>query len=324
MSHFDVFNGDADGLCSLHQLRLAAPCEATLITGAKRDVALLGGVAAQRGDSVTALDVSLDTNRAALLALLERGVAVEYFDHHYAGALPSHPALQAHIDPSPDVCTGIVVDRYLAGKHRIWAIVAAFGDNLVAAATRLAASLRLDPGRLATLQELGEGLTYNGYGDQASDLIMHPAELYRRLARYADPFAFVQGEAMFRHISESRRRDLALAQRIEPAQTFAGATVYLLPDAAWSRRVRGIFGNELARRQPQTAHAILTPGANGVYVVSVRAPLAAATGADTLCRRFAAGGGRAAAAGINQLPQEQLADFMRQFGEAFGSRPDER
>ena len=38
----DVFNGDADGLCALHQLRLAEPlADAQLVTGVKRDIALL-------------------------------------------------------------------------------------------------------------------------------------------------------------------------------------------------------------------------------------------------------------------------------------------
>ena len=45
MTHFDVFNGDADGLCALHQLRLAAPVDSVLVTGAKRDIALLQRVA---------------------------------------------------------------------------------------------------------------------------------------------------------------------------------------------------------------------------------------------------------------------------------------
>ena len=40
MTCFDVFNGDADGICSLVQLRLAAPAESTLITGVKRFVFL--------------------------------------------------------------------------------------------------------------------------------------------------------------------------------------------------------------------------------------------------------------------------------------------
>ena len=69
MSHHDVFNGDADGICALHQLRLAAPRESRLVTGAKRDIELLARVVAQPGDSVTVLDVSLDRNRAGLLRL---------------------------------------------------------------------------------------------------------------------------------------------------------------------------------------------------------------------------------------------------------------
>jgi len=36
MAYYDVFNGDADGICALHQLRLAEPREATLVTGVKR------------------------------------------------------------------------------------------------------------------------------------------------------------------------------------------------------------------------------------------------------------------------------------------------
>ena len=64
MTHFDVFNGDADGLCALQQLRLAAPKDAMLVSGVKRDVALLQRVRrAQPGDSVTVLDLSLAVNR---------------------------------------------------------------------------------------------------------------------------------------------------------------------------------------------------------------------------------------------------------------------
>src|ERR1700757_2170609 len=99
MMHFDAFNGDADGICALHQLRLAEPKPSFLITGVKRDIALLRRVTAEAGDSVTALDISLDANRSALIALLGRGVRVEYFDHHFAGDLPAHSNLAAVIDP---------------------------------------------------------------------------------------------------------------------------------------------------------------------------------------------------------------------------------
>ena len=130
MTLFYAFNGDADGLCALQQLRLNDPRDATLVTGVKRDIKLLRRVNAAAGDEITVLDISLDANRADLLRLLEAGASVRYFDHHYAGKLPRQRNFEAHIDLAPDVCTSILVDRHLGGGHRRWAIVAAFGDNL--------------------------------------------------------------------------------------------------------------------------------------------------------------------------------------------------
>ena len=147
--HHDVFNGDADGICALHQLRLAEPADSVLVTGPKRDIALLPRVAARAGDEVTVLDVSLDRNRGALEALLERGVRVRWFDHHYPGEIPSHPLFEPHIETARDVCTSILVDRHVGARHRAWAVVAAFGDNLAPVAEALAAPLALDGPRIS-------------------------------------------------------------------------------------------------------------------------------------------------------------------------------
>jgi hypothetical protein len=38
---YNVFNGDADGICSLVQLRLSIPKNSKLINGLKRDISLL-------------------------------------------------------------------------------------------------------------------------------------------------------------------------------------------------------------------------------------------------------------------------------------------
>jgi hypothetical protein len=318
MTRYDVFNGDADGLCALHQLRQSAPADAVLVTGVKRDIALLARVPAQPGDAVTALDIGLDANRGALLALLERGVSVRYFDHHFAGDIPVHPGLAAFIDPSPGVCTGMLVDRVLEGRYRIWALVAAFGDNLLGAARDLAAPLGLGPTQIAGLRDLGDALAYNAYGDSEADLILHPADLYRKLRPYADPFAFMRDEPVFGRIVATRREDLERARGVRPTWTLRGGSVVLLPDAAWSRRVRGAAGNDLANGAPSRAHAVLSPAADGGFTASVRAPTARPTGADVLCRRFATGGGRAAAAGINHLPSDRLHAFVHAFDEAFG------
>ena len=317
MTRFDVFNGDADGICSLHQLRLAHPADAVLVTGVKRDVALLSRVDARAGDLVTVLDVSAHVNRAALLTLLDRGVRIDYFDHHYAGELPVHENLRAHIDPSAQVCTGLLVDRYLHGAQRLWAVVAAYGDDLAGPAHALARTLGLPDEKSRRLRELGELLAYNAYADIEADLIVHPAELYRLLSAYADPFAFIDEAPVCRTIARQRQADFDMTETLQPEFALHGATLYILPDEAWTRRIRGTLANALADRFSHLAHAVLTPNAEGGYTVSVRAPKAQPAGADALCRKFATGGGRVGAAGINHLPREALGTFVRALDEAF-------
>ena len=321
MQYVDVFNGDADGLCALHQLRLAEPRDARLITGVKRDIGLLRRVPPGPDVRVTVLDVSLDQNRQALVALLQSGAAVEYFDHHFAGDIPAHPGLRCHIDTSAQVCTSLLVDRHLGGAHRAWAVVGAFGDNLAAAARRLAGPLVLTPVQLDLLRALGESLNYNAYVDHEADLIVHPARLYEILHRHVHPFGVMDQEPVLRQIADTRRQDLALAQSLPPFARCGGGRVFVLPDAAWSRRVRGAWGNQLAEDAPTLAHAVLVPADEEAFVVSVRAPQWTMQGAEVLCRQFPGGGGRAAAAGINQLPQEQLADFVRAFERIFDQPP---
>jgi len=317
MRLYDVFNGDADGICALHQLRLAEPAQSELVTGVKRDIGLLARVPAGAGDRITVLDVSLDRNRAALLDLLARGAQVRYFDHHYAGEIPQHPLLEAHIDTARGVCTSILVDRQLGGRYRAWAVTAAFGDNLDTAARELAAGLGLPPGALERLRELGQGLNYNAYGETEADLVMPPAELYRALARYPDPLQFIDREPVCARLDAARREDLAAARAVPASWSAGAAAMHVLPDAPWARRVGGSFANQLATEAPGRAIAVLVPGSAGGYVVSVRSPAAAAQGADELCRGFPGGGGRRDAGGIDRLPESELEDFRRRFADAF-------
>jgi len=317
MANFDVFNGDADGICALHQLRLDEPRDSVLVTGVKRDIALLKQVPATAGDKITVLDISLDKNRTALRALLEHGVEVTYVDHHFAGDIPVHPALRAVIDTAPGTCTGLLVDDMLAGRFRAWAVVAAFGDNLAESALRTAAPLNLSEAQLTTLRELGECLNYNAYGDSVEDLFFHPAELYRQLHGYADPFHFIADSPVFATLKRGYAADMAMAHVLEPRWVYPGGTVYLLPDQPWARRVSGVFGNHLAQAEATLAHAVLTHKPDGGYIVSVRAPLSNPGGADDLCRQFESGGGRKSAAGINHLPENELKRFLALFNSAF-------
>jgi hypothetical protein len=310
---FDVFNGDADGLCALHQLRLAAPLEAALVTGPKRDIALLERVDAARGDRVTVLDVSLDRNRAALERLLARGVAVQWFDHHHAGAIPSHPLLETHIDTAPETCTSAIVDRHLGGRFRAWAVAAAYGDALARTAEALADSIALAAAERAALRALGEDLNYNAYGDSEADLCIPPAALYRELARYESPLRFAAESPVVAKLRAHRLADLAAARAVAPYRE----GILVLPDAAWAHRVSGTIANDLAEREPDRAHAVLVAAADGSYRVSLRAPRAAPTGRAALAREFATGGGREAAGGIDRLPATDLARFIERFEAAF-------
>lgn len=317
MTWFDAFNGDADGLCALHQLRLAEPLDAVLVTGVKRDIALLKKIDARAGDRITALDIAVEKNAASLAALLARGVSVRWYDHHNPGELPVHPNFHATIDTAAEVCTSLLVDRELGGRYRPWAVAAAFGDNLHEAARRAAEPLGYDAARLDALQGLGECLNYNGYGDTLEDLHFHPADLYRALHDYADPFAFIHESPQFRTLRDGYQADMTLARGVAPSEARPSGTVVILPNAPWARRASGVYANELATANPGRAHALLTRSPKGHYVVSVRAPLRNRVGADELCSRFETGGGRKAAAGINILPEARIPDFIAAFFETY-------
>lgn len=314
---YDVFNGDADGICALHQLRLTEPRAAELVTGVKRDIGLLDRLTAGPGDRVTVLDVSMEKNAAGLARCLAAGAEVFYADHHGPGEIPAHPRLLALIDTSPEVCTSLLVDRHLQGRHRPWAVVAAFGDNLAAPATAHAAALGLDTAATDALRELGELLNYNAYGDAIDDLHFPPAELYQALHPYSDPFEFLRTEPAFGRLRAGFASDWARAEALAPVDARDGAALYVLPDAAWCRRVSGVLGNRLATASPARAHAVLSPKPGGGFLVSVRAPLARREGADTLCAGFESGGGRKAAAGINHLPEADVDRFAQAFFAAY-------
>lgn len=317
MNLIDVFNGDADGLCALHQLRLADPADSALVTGPKRDISLLKRVQVRSGDRVTVLDIALSKNRDALDRILAAGASVRYFDHHQPGDIPEHPHFEPHIDTDANVCTSLLVNRYLQGRHLPWAVAAAFGDNLAEAARQAAAPLSLPADRLAQLQSLGECLNYNGYGETLDDLFYDPAELYRQMRPFADPFAFIAESAAYRTLKAGYQADMARAVAVDATDARAAGRIFMLPAEKWARRISGVFGNQLAVESPQQAHAVLTAKPGGGHVVSVRAPLVARSGADELCSQFDTGGGRKGAAGINHLPDADVGRFIARFFEIY-------
>lgn len=317
--NYDVFNGDADGICALTQLRLAEPREAQLVTGVKRDIDLLEKVDAKAGDQITVLDVSLDKNRDALVRALNAGAEVLYVDHHFAGEIPASDKLKTIINEAPDVCTSLLVNGLLKNRYLAWAVVGAFGDNLKKSAETLAKGLSINEAQLRQLEDLGTYLNYNGYGENVEDLHFAPDELFRLVSRHTNPFDFMAaGQEHFQKLADGYKTDMGKAEStpVQPGST-DHAALLILPDAPWARRVSGVYSNDLVNLHPDRAHAVLTEKAGGSYLVSVRAPLNRKKGADELCRSFPTGGGRAAAAGINDLPADQVGEFMRKFQQKY-------
>ncbi len=317
MTHYYAFNGDADGLFALQQLRLAEPGSALLVSGVKRDISLLERVPAQTGDTCTALDISLDVNRAPLLALLANGVRVRYFDHHYAGPIPEQGRLEAYLDADPELCTSLLVDRYLEGRSRLWAIAGAFGDSLTCQGERLAQAAGLDADEARRLRELGICVNYNAYGEHLMDLRVAPVALAQELLPYADPRDFVRASPTYRVLFDGYREDMAQAARLEPLHRVPGALLFVLPAQPWARRASGTLANDFANANPENAIAILTPRSRGGFVVSVRVPAQCELAADAFCRRYKTGGGRRSAAGINELPEVEIESFTREFQAQF-------
>lgn len=312
MKHYDVFNGDADGICALIQLRLAQPIESELVTGVKRDISLVKKVPMDEAASLTVLDISLDKNRSAVDQQLAKGSFVSYYDHHFSGdSLPKNEKFSAFIDTDAHTCTSLIVDQQLKGRFRNWAITAAFGDNLNAVAEELAKESGLSEEQAEQLKTLGVCINYNGYGRTVDDLHFPPEVLYQQLVKYQNPLDFIAAEnSCWPTLHQGYLEDMAHGLGQEPMLDEGNIVVIRLPAEPWSYRVNGVLGNDLANQYPDKAIAVITEQDELHFAVSVRAPLNNRTGADELVRQFPTGGGRKAAAGINQLPIELLEPFI--------------
>lgn len=311
MKFIDVFNGDADGICALIQYRLAYPVDAILVTGVKRDIKLLEKIQVKKGDKVSVFDLSMNKNNIALKQILSDGASVFYVDHHLSGDIPNHPALEAIIDTSSQVCTSLLVDSYLKGRYREWAIVAAFGDNILSSAITMAEKLTLSQEQIRQLKRLGISINYNGYGRSVDDLHFKPDQLYKEMLPYESPFDFINDEvSIYQDLQIGYDNDIAKTGSLKADSSTENSAIYRLPNEPWARRVSGVFSNQLANQFPNRAHAVLTQHQKGGYLVSVRAPLNNLNNAGELCQKFSTGGGRKGAAGINHLAESELGKFI--------------
>ena len=320
MADYDVFNGDADGICALVQLRQLEPRDAILVTGVKRDISLLKQVDAVDGDRITVLDISMEKNQSDLVRLLSKGANIFYVDHHAAGKVPVSASLMSLINESSDISTSLLVNNYLRGARLGWGVVGTFGDNLKNVAHEMLSSSSISSDQVVLLEKLGIYMNYNGYGADLSDLHFTPKELYQLVVGYDDPLDFItDSREHFEKLEAGYKQDFAAVTSLKPLRVNTSTAIYMLPNQPWARRVSGVFSNDLTNQHPGRAHAVMTEKSSGSYLVSVRAPLLNKQGASKLCSQFATGGGREAAAGINDLPGDQLNSFIDKFEACFGS-----
>jgi hypothetical protein len=251
------------------------------------------------------------------LRLLDQQNEILYIDHHFAGEIPCSPLLTAHIDLHPETCTSLLVNSLLQGQFGKWAICGAFGDNLHKSAERLASAFSLSNQQLRQLQETGELLNYNGYGETLEDLHFSPLALYAEISHFEDPLEFSAASETLAFLRRGFQEDMEFALACKEYGSSDKNRVYILPDKRWARRISGVFANLKAQEKMSAAHALISGNSDGSWRVSVRAPLCNSRDADTLCRKFATGGGRAGAAGINRLPAEQLEGFLAAFHEIY-------
>ena len=319
MADYDVFNGDADGICALVQLRQLEPRDAILVTGVKRDISLLKQVDAVDGDRITVLDISMEKNQSDLVRLLSKGANIFYVDHHAAGKVPVSASLMSLINESSDISTSLLVNNYLRGARLGWGVVGTFGDNLKNVAHEMLSSSSISSDQVVLLEKLGIYMNYNGYGADLSDLHFTPKELYQLVVSYDDPLDFItDSREHFEKLEAGYKQDFAAVTSLKPLRVCTSTAIYMLPNQPWARRVSGVFSNDLTNQHPGRAHAVMTEKSSGSYLVSVRAPLLNKQGASKLCSQFATGGGREAAAGINDLPGDQLNSFIDKFEACFG------
>jgi hypothetical protein len=258
---------------------------------------LLDRIDARSGDEIIAMDISLERNHSRASELIRTGVAVTWIDHHLAGE--DIAGLVNHIDTSSDVCTAIIVNRILGGKFQSWAITAAYGDGMTAAADMLGGGHRPD------LAEMGELLNYNAYGPSIEDLHFHPQVLLEACIDAGEPRQFIKTD-IFHRLRDGFIDDLQLARDLHVRER----NLIQLPAESWAHRVVGVYAHRIAGEEPELPHVIAVDLGNGTWQVSLRAPKNNPSGAGEVCASFG-GGGRASAGGVDALPGECIPALMK-------------
>jgi hypothetical protein len=141
----------------------------------------------------------------------------------------------------------------------------------------------------------------------AKSNFFHPADLYRAMSSCTTPFLFVADRPdIVSVLVQGYAEDMAKASRFISINEDIVIAIFILSNEKWARRVIGVYGNSLANAFPSRPHVICLK-----------------TGAAELVSLFATGGGRKAAAGINELPRSGLDLFFVAFSKQYAKHEKE-
>lgn len=297
-------------------------------TGVKRDVELLRHAKNIESSNLFVFDVSMLTNEKYLQSLINGDNIIRWFDHHKMSDIENiRNSIVYKISTNPAHCTAMMVESYfdpvvLVAGLRSWVMCAAYGDNLHSTVQEL--NKDMSPGRtketLDIYKQIGETLNYNGYGNQESDLTVHPKDVFMDLCEYDEPVDYYNNSTVFKKINTQMKADASeLESTAQTLHESSVGDVILLPDSPASIRYSGVYSNLLSMGNRDKAFAILTMYDDNNYKISIRAPQNNPVGACDLALKFPTGGGREKAAGVNQLPTEKLDNFTEEFIENFSS-----
>lgn len=309
------FNGDADGICSALQFLMSGHEIKNFVTGPKRSHDLIQVSQVELSNlNIVACDIELDKNFSHVLTALQNSCLIKWFDHHGSqdieNKLCEYKNFISYIDTSRDTNTSLIVFNYIKNIKLIkWVIVGLFGDNIRNTALNYCHRLNLSEDEIYQLSEIGELINYNSYGENIESLLINPIEILNELKNFEEPILFYNEAQIIHSIKKQYLEDFETAKNY----LTNNSNIILLPNANWSRRIYGIFGNWLLRTNKNCIFAILVEFDQEHYMVSIRSSSDKLLDVGSFCRKFETGGGRKIAGGINKLPKSQFQNFEREF-----------
>ncbi len=304
-----ITHGDADGLTSAYQ-RIREDWDFTedrnrqsvfhdgayepqtnfeIVSGKKTQIGLVNEVADKvaPGSTVLVMDLSSRENTLGLMKLKKKGAKVHYIDHHEPAENLDDLLIEGSskvINTDKTYNTSTIINEGFRNRYVEWAIVGAYGDNLIATAEKLAKEHGIQ--HQEDLRQVANILNYNSCSEGIA-----PDQLLKNLLRYNSPIDFLRSD-LGQRLNEQYVSAKKQLSEVSPIYS-NDFEIYLLPDSEVARALFPIVSNDMQGKSPSKTHIVLVPF-NNTFTVSIRAPQKA----NEIAKKLG-GGGRETAAGAS-------------------------